>query len=129
MTQRVRNGLGLPAGLYRITTGGNPTVYVPNGITADGVESIVYANVIPVSVGYDWVFYDAESGVYVKEGNPNPSPTHYNNETAIFFDDVLRQIFDGAQPTGDFPYSIVTSETRVNIVENLETLKADFEFS
>lgn len=126
MTQRVRNGLGLPAGFYRLNNDG-PTVYVPNGVTADGVESLVCANVVPVSGGYDMVSYDSRNDVFVKTGNPNPSPTHFNQEVATFLDDVLHHIFNAAQPEGDFPYKISASESRANIVDDLDTLKANFE--
>lgn len=125
MTQRVRDGLGLPAGFYRLNSDG-PTVYVPNGVTADGVESLVCANVVPVSGGYDMVSYDSRNDVFVKAGNPNPSPTHFNQEVATFFDDVLHQIFHTAKPEGDFPYGIGSSESRANIVDDLEDLQADF---
>lgn len=126
MTQRVRDGLGLPPGLYRLGEGANPTFYIPNGITADRVDSLVYANVVPVSGGYDLVVYDSDSGVFVLSGNPNPSPTHFNNEAVAFADDMLRLIFNAAQEEVDFPYSLVPSETRANIVDDLATLKADF---
>lgn len=125
MTQRVRDGLGLPAGIYRINDDG-PTVYVPSGVTADGVESLVCANVVPVSSGYDMVSYDSRENVFVKAGNPNPSPTHFNPEVTIFLEDVLRQIFNTAQPGGNFPYQIGSSQSRANIVDDLETLQADF---
>ena len=126
MTQRVRDGLGLPAGLYRMSTGANPTFFVPNGITADQISSLVYANVIPVTGGYDAIEYDADSGVFLPRGNPNPSPTSFNSDVAAFFDDVLHQIFFSAHPDEDFPYAIIPSETRANIVDDITTLKADF---
>ena len=126
MTERVRQGLGLPAGLYRLTEGGDPTVFVPNGITADGIESVVCANVTPVTGGYDWVSYDAESDVFVPTGNPNPSPTHFNDQATLFFDDILRLIFNAAQPEGDFPYKIAPSVSRANIVDDLASIEADF---
>jgi hypothetical protein len=125
MTQRVRDGLGLPAGFYRINDDG-PTVYVPSGVTADHVESLVCANVVPVSGGFDMVSYDSTNNVFVKAGNPNPSPTHFNREASDFLDNVLHEIFNTAQPESDFPYQIVSSETRANIVDDLETLQADF---
>jgi len=125
MTQRVRDGLGLPAGFYRISDDG-PTVYVPSGVTADGVESLVCANVVPVSGGFDMVSYDRRNDVFVKAGSPNPSPTHFNQEATAFLDDVLRQIFNTAQTGRDFPYQIGSSESRANIVDDLETLQADF---
>lgn len=125
MTQRVRDGLGLPAGIYRPNESG-PTIFVPNGITNDGIESVVYANVVPVSSGYDAIAYDPNSGVYVPAGKPNPSPTHFNNEVAAYIDDVLHAIFDNAHPEGDFPYLIHPSESRANIVDDLATMKADF---
>ena len=125
MTQRVRDGLGLPAGFYRVNEDG-PTVYVPNGVTADHVESLVCANVVPVSGGYDMVSYDSRNDVFVKAGNPNPSPTHFNQEVATFLDDMLRRIFNTAHPEGDFPYKIGPSKSRANIVDDLETLQADF---
>lgn len=125
MTQRIRNGLGLPAGLYR-TNGGGPVVFVPNGITADGVDSIVYSDVTPVSGGYDYVVYDSVNDRYIRGGNPNPSATHFNKEIAVFFDDILRTIFNAAQPEGDFPYKISASESRAKIVDDLATLQVDF---
>jgi hypothetical protein len=126
MTERIRAGLGLPAGLYRLNESG-PTVYLPNGITADGVESIVYANVVPASDDrYDWVAYDAESGVFVPKGDPRTSPTGFNDEADAFIGDVLRLIFNSAHPEDEFPYSTVPSESRANIVDDLATLKADF---
>ena len=125
MTQRVRDGLGLPAGFYRLNDDG-PTVYVPNGVTADGIESLVCANVVAVSGGYDMVSYDSRKDEFVKAGNPNPSPTHFNQEVATFLDDVLHQIFNSAQPEADFPYRIGSSESRANIVDDLEDLEADF---
>lgn len=126
MTERVVNGLGLPAGIYRINVGGDPTVFVPNGITADSVESVVYANVIPVSGGYDCVLYDDSSGKFVPAGNPNPSSTHFNSEVAALFNDILRQIFLGSHHEEEYPYAIVTSESRANIVDDLATMKTDF---
>ena len=126
MTQRVRDGLGLPAGIYRVDVGGGgPVVYVPNGITADGVESFVCANVVPVSGGYDGIVWDNESDVYALLGNPNPSPTHFNDEFANFFADTLREIFSAAQP-GDSPYFVKASENRANIIADLANMKADF---
>lgn len=126
MTQRVRDGLGLPAGIYRLHTSG-PTAYVPNGITADGVESIVYANVVPVSGDrYDWVNYNAESGVFVPTGNPQPSPTSFNDDAAGFINEVLREIFFTAHPGVDLPYLVAASDSRVNIVDDLATFRADF---
>lgn len=126
MTQRVRDGLGLPAGLYRAHSG-EPTFFAPNGITADGVESIVIANVTPVSSSrYDWIAYDGESDVYVPSGSPDPSPIAFNENALAFCDDVLRAIFNAAHPTGDFPYSLGTSTSRANIVDDLATLQADF---
>lgn len=125
MTQRIRDGLGLPAGLYR-ANGGGPVVFVPNGITADRVESIVYADVTPVSGGYDYVVYEPGDDVYIPGGNPNPSATHFNSEIAMFFDNILHDIFNAAQPEGDFPYSIRASDSRANIVDDLATLQVDF---
>ena len=126
MTQRIRDGLGLPAGLYRLGKGANPTFYLPNGATADNVESLVLANVVPVDGGYDMVAYDGDSGVFAKSGSPNPSPTHFNGEAVAFADDIIRQIFNTAHPGADFPYLLAPSDTRANIVDNLETLQADF---
>ena len=127
MTQRVLDGLGLPAGLYRLNvSGGNPTFYAPNGITADQVDSIILANVLPVTGGYDMVVYDGTSGVFVPAGSPNPSSTDFNLEALAFADDVLRQLFLGAHPEGRFPYSLETSESRANIVGDLAELEADF---
>lgn len=126
MTQRVRDGLGLPAGFYRLGVGAGPTFYLPNGVTADRVDSLVYANVVPVSGGYDLVAYDAVSGVFVLSGSPNPSATHFNDEAVAFADDILRLIFNVAQGEADFPYSLVPSDTRANIVDDLTTLEADF---
>ena len=126
MTQRVRDGLGLPAGFYRLQNSG-PTFFVPNGITADHVESLVLANVTPVSGDrYDWVGYDRESDVFVPTGNPQSSPTYWNSEAVAFFDDQLRGIFNTAHPEGDFPYSLETSQSRANIVDDLANLQADF---
>ena len=126
MTQRVRNGLGLPAGLYR-TNNENPTFFVPNGITADGIESLVYANVVPVSGGnYDLISYDSNADLFVPAGNPQPSPTHFNDEIASFASDVLWEIWIASHSEGDFPYKIVASESRVNIVDDLAAMKADF---
>lgn len=126
MTQRVRDGLGLPAGFYRLAADG-PTVFVPNGITADGVESIVYANVVPVSGGrYDWIHYIANSGEFVPYGDPKESPTGFNQEANAFIDDVLHQIFVNANPGGVYPYRTVPSQSRANIVDDLTTLQADF---
>lgn len=126
MTQRVRDGLSLPAGLYRLNEDG-PTAFVPNGITADNVDSIVLANVTPVSGDrYDMVAYDDQSDVFVPSGNPQSSPTHYNSEARTFMDDVLREIFFAAHPEGNFPYFLETSESRANIVDDLTTLKANF---
>lgn len=126
MTQRVRDGLGLPAGLYRLKEGGGPVVFVPNGITADRIESVVYATVVPMSGGYDIVIYDDNDDLYVPGGDPNPSPTSHNDQAAGFFDDILRQIFNAAQPAGDFPYQIAASDTRAKIVDDLATIKVDF---
>ena len=126
MTQRVRDGLGLPAGFYRLNSD-NPTFYAPNGITADGVESIVYANVVPVSGSrYDWIAYDSNNDLFVPAGNPQPSPTYFNTDANALVDDVLRGIYREAHPEGDYPYSTVPSESRANIVDDLATLKADF---
>lgn len=126
MTQRVRDGLGLPAGFYRLSSNA-PTFFAPNGITADGVDSIVYANVTPVSGDrYDLVSYDSEAGVLVPTGNPQSSPTYFNDEANAMVDEVLHQIFGDAQPEGDYPYRTVPSASRVNIVDDLATLKADF---
>lgn len=126
MTQRVRDGLGLPAGFYRLQEGG-PTAFIPNGITADGTDSIVYANVVPVSGDqYDWIAYDAESGVFVPLGDPRPSLTSFNDEANAFIDEVLHQIFRAAHPEENLPYAVVASETLANIVDDLATLKADF---
>lgn len=127
MTERVRQGQGLPAGLYRLSSGGgDPTFFAPNGITADGVESLIYANVVLVSGGYDIVLYDADSGVFVPAGNPNPSLEGFGNEARAFADDILHQIFYRAQPEEEFPYLLVPSENRANVVDDLATLKADF---
>ena len=127
MTQRVRDGLGLPAGLYCLSSGGNnPTFFAPNGITADGVASLLYADVVPVHDGYDFVFYNSESGLFTQSGSTNPSPAAFNNDAVNFADDVLRQIFRSEQPEGEFPYRFETSESRANIVNDLTTLKADF---
>lgn len=126
MTERVLNGLGLPAGIYRINSGGSPTVFVPNGITADHVESVVYANVVPMAGGYDNILYDDTSNAFVPSGDPNPSPTHFNKDVVAFFDNVLHELFGSAQPVENFPYSIVSSESRANIVDDLTTMKADF---
>lgn len=126
MTQRVRDGLGLPAGFYRLQDDG-PTFFLPNGITADHVESMVLANVTPVSSNrYDWVAYDRASDVFVPTGNPQSSPTHWNAEAVAVLDDILRAIFGAVHPIEDFPYSLETSQTRANIVDDLATLKADF---
>lgn len=127
MTQRVIDGLGLPAGLYRLNISGrNPTFYAPNGITADGVDSIILANVVPVTDEYDMVVYDGTSGVFAPAGSPDPSSTHFNQEALAFADDMLRQIFRSAHPEGEIPYALETSESRANIVGDLATLKADF---
>lgn len=100
---------------------------MPNGITADGVDSIVYANVVPVSGDrYDWVVWDANNGAFVPEGDPKLSPTGFNNEANAFIDDVLHQIYREAHPEGEYPYSTVPSESRSNIVDDLTTLQADF---
>ena len=126
MTQRVRDGLGLPAGFYRLNSS-DPTVFVPNGITADHVESLVYANVVPVSGDrYDMVAFDAESNLFVPAGNPKTSPTGFNFDVNSFMDNVLHAIFDAAHPEGEFPYYLVPSESRANIVDDLATLQADF---
>ena len=127
MTQRIRDGLGLPAGLYRLNVAGSyPTFYAPNGITADRINSVIYANVIPVTGGYDFVVYDGTSGKFSKEGTPNPSSTHFNQEALNFADDILRRIFFDAHPEEEFPYSLEPSDSRANIVGDLETLQADF---
>lgn len=127
MTQRVRDGLGLPAGIYRINSGGAPTIFVPNGITADGVESIVMACVVSASGGYDVVLYDDNSGVYVPGGSPSPSPTNFNSDVATTFENTLGVIFIEAHPGGEIPYKITPSESRANIVADLSTMKADFD--
>lgn len=125
MTQRVREGMGLPAGLYRLSSDDTaPTFFAPNGITADSVASLVYANVVPVSDGYDLVLYNREG--FIPSGSQNPSPTAFNDEALTFANDVLRQIFRDAQPEGDIPYKLETSESRANIIDDLETLQADF---
>lgn len=127
MSQRVRDGLGLPAGLYRFNGDDAPTVFVPNGITADDVDSIVYANVIPVSGGnYDLIVWDANTDALVPQGNPHPSPTDFNNEVNALLDDVLHELFRAGQPEGEYPYMTVPSDSRANIVNDLTTLKADF---
>lgn len=128
MTQRVRSGLGLPAGLYRLEADGRtPTFFAPRGITADGVASIIYANVIPVNDVYDNVWYDGVSGVFIRgESSGAPSPAGFNEEALNYADDVLHQIFDNAQPQGVFPYSFETSTSRAHIVDDLATLEADF---
>jgi hypothetical protein len=126
MTQRVRDGLGLPAGFYRLQEGG-PTAFIPNGITADGVDSLVCANVVSVSGDrYDWVAYDEQSGVFVPRGDPRPSITSFNDDATAFIDEVLHQIFNAAHPEEDIPYRVVSSGTRANIVDDLATLQADF---
>lgn len=126
MTQRIRDGLGLPAGIYRINKGGAPTVFVPNGITADGVESIVMANVIAVGDGYDVVIYDDNSDVFAPAGSPAPSPTQFNGEVAEMFADILGGIYIDAHPEGEIPYAVEPSESRANIIDDLATMKADF---
>lgn len=127
MTQRVRSGLGLPAGLYRLQAAGrSPTFFAPQGITADGVASIIYANVIQVNDAYDNVLYDGNSGVFVAGGSSAASPAGFNDEAVAFAEDVLRLIFNDAQPQGVFPYSLETSTSRANIVGDLATLEADF---
>lgn len=129
MTQRVRDGLGLPAGLYCLSIAGtNPTFFAPNGITPDGVASLIYANVVPVSDNYDFVMYNPETG-FAQSGSQDPSPAAFNNEAVNFADDVLRQIFREAQPEGEFPYAFETSDSRANIVDDLDTLKANFELA
>ena len=127
MTQRVRDGLGLPAGLYRLSDSGfNPTFYAPNGITADNVDSMILANVIPVTGGFDFVVYDGSSGVFAPAGAANPSSTFFNQEALAFADDIIRQIFVEAHPGGEVPYSFETSASRANIVGDLANLEADF---
>ena len=127
MTQRVQAGLGLPAGLYCLGTNDTgPTFYAPNGITADGVPSIILANVVQVVNGYDSVAYNGATHVFFKYGSPNPSPYNFNGEAMAFAEDVIRQIFNTAQPEGEFPYSFETSSSRANIVGDLDTLVADF---
>ena len=44
----------------------------------------------------------------------------------MFFDNILHDIFNAAQPEGDFPYSIRASDSRANIVDDLATLQVDF---
>lgn len=130
MTQRVKDGLGLPAGLYRLEASGiTPTFFAPNGITADGVASIIYANVISINGSYEKVNYDGDSGVFVAEGSPAASPAAFNNEAVDFVDDVLHQIFNEAQPGIDLPYTFEASTSRANIVVDLATLEADFTLS
>lgn len=127
MTQRVRDGLGLPAGLYCLGTGDTgPTFYAPNGITADGVPSIILANVVQVVNGYDSVAYNGATHVFFEYGSPNPSPYHFNGEAYAFADDIIRQIFRAAHPEGEYPYSLEQSSSRANIVGDLDTLVADF---
>lgn len=127
MTERVRQGLGLPAGIYRLSKEEvAPTFFAPNGITADGVASIVCANVVPVSGSYDIVLYDGSSGVFVPGGSTEPSPSSFNHDAWAFADDILHSIFSNAQPEGEFPYSLEESSSRANIVGDLATLKADF---
>ena len=105
----------------------DPTFFAPNGITADGVSSLIYANVVPVEGGYDRVFYNSETGSLTRGGgSASPSPAAFNTETVNFADEVLRQIFRSAQPEGEFPYRFETSESRANIVNDLANLKADF---
>lgn len=127
MTQRVRDGLGLPAGFYRLGVDGTtPTFYAPNGITADGIASLVYANVVPVEGGYDSVMYDSRDSSFITTGSSNPSPAYFNNEALNFADDIIRSIFRDAHPEVNMPYTLETSDSRANIVGDLETLVADF---
>lgn len=126
MTERVRQGQGLPAGMY-IIKGYSRTFYLPNGVTADNVASIVVAVVTPVNQGYGWVYSNGDEG-FISQGE-SPSSTDYNDEATAMCDDVLHQIWGlDHEDFSTFPYSLETSRSYAHIVDDLSTLQADFFF-
>lgn len=124
MTQRVRDGLGLPAGLYRVR-GVAPTFYVPNGITADNVASIVVAVVTPVEQQYAWVYSNGNEG-FIAQGEGD-SLTYFNNESVEMCSDVLHQIWSlDHEDYSTFPYNLETSSSYARVINDLSTLQAEF---